>query len=244
VTGAGTGARRSRAGALLCAGLLAVVVTAVVARHGAPVGPDLALHRWVLRHRWPALTAAAVALTTTGTGVPAYVVAGLAGAAGRARARRLRGAATAVAALALGQAVRVALAGSVGRPRPPVSDWAWHAGGPALPSGHTTTSALVAVLVCLAVTRLSDSPRRRAVGCALALLWAAAVGLTRGYLGVHWPSDVVAGWLLAATLALLARSLRRQVGAVHGSASAGVDPAAGPAPYRRRMDEPPRAGRR
>ncbi|MGH8965104.1 MAG: phosphatase PAP2 family protein, partial [Actinomycetes bacterium] len=39
---------------------------------------------------------------------------------------------------------------------------------------------------------------RRAVLVAVAALWVGAVGFTRIYLGVHWFSDVLAGWLVGA----------------------------------------------
>lgn len=192
--------------------LLAVLAGTVAARHGAPLGPDLPLHRWALRHRPEAAATAARAWTATGTGLPAYLVAAAAGAAGRRhRTVRWRGAGVAVVVLAAGQTLRVGLAGWVGRPRPPLADWASHAGGPALPSGHTTSSALVAAIVCLAVRRVTDRPGPRAAWCTVAVLWAVGVGGTRVYLGVHWPTDVLAGWLLAGALtcAALARPRRQ-----------------------------------
>src|SRR5215213_3292641 len=132
---------------------LVALVAGVLARHGLPYAVDVAVHRWALAHRRGVLTDAAIVVTTTGSGPIAYLTAGAAGAVAAGRDRWLLGAAAAATALALGQLVRLALATWVGRPRPPVADWAWHAGGAALPSGHATTSALVAALVCTAVVR-------------------------------------------------------------------------------------------
>lgn len=197
----------SRVTAPVLAVLFALLAGTVAARHGAPLGPDLPLHRWALRHRHDPLTTAAIALTTTGTGLPAYLVAAVAGAAGRrGRTARWQGALLAAAALGVGQLVRVSLAQWAGRPRPPLADWAYHAAGPALPSGHATSSALTAAIVCLAVRRVATRPGTRTAWCTLALLWAAGVGGTRIYLGVHWPTDVLAGWLLAGTLTCTALS--------------------------------------
>jgi membrane-associated phospholipid phosphatase len=101
-----------------------------------------------------------------------------------------------LAHLAAGQLLRTAVALSIDRARPPAADWAWHASGPALPSGHTTTSAMVAGLfVVAALHRLRG--RARAALIPVAVLWAFAVGATRVHLGMHWPTDVLAGWLLA-----------------------------------------------
>ena len=214
LTGARQGSRKRRQiGALVLGGLLAGLAGTVRARHGAPLGPDLALHRWAIEHRQTGITRAAVALTDTGTGLPAYLIAALAGAVGRRGPwQRLRAGTVAVGALAAGQLVRVALLAAVNRRRPAAADWAARAGGAALPSGHTTSSALVAAIVCLAVLRLTDRPWLRALGCAVALLWAVAIGLTRIYLGVHWPTDVLAGWLLAGCLVLAALSRPRARG--------------------------------
>ncbi len=85
----------------------------------------------------------------------------------------------------------------VGRDRPEVLNPVAQAAGYSFPSGHALNSALAAavfLLVLLPFTR--HRPGRRAA------LWAAAIvvplitGLSRIGLGVHYTSDVVAGWLL------------------------------------------------
>lgn len=59
------------------------------------------------------------------------------------------------------------------------------------PSGHTTSSFAVATVLYL----YFRGTNKHWIG-KLALIWAACVGLSRCYVGVHWPSDVLAGALL------------------------------------------------
>ncbi|MFE6053385.1 phosphatase PAP2 family protein [Kitasatospora sp. NPDC056446] len=82
------------------------------------------------------------------------------------------------------------------RRRPGFSDPVSHAGGPAFPSGHAMASAITcAVLVGLLWYRVRR--RGRTAACAVAAATVLTIGWTRVALGVHWPSDVLAGWLAA-----------------------------------------------
>jgi undecaprenyl-diphosphatase len=84
----------------------------------------------------------------------------------------------------------------VDRPRPPVAHLA-AAAGASFPSGHATESAALYGALAWLVWRRVRGPWRVAAG-ALLLTLIAAIGLSRPVLGVHYPSDVLAGWLLAA----------------------------------------------
>jgi undecaprenyl-diphosphatase len=65
------------------------------------------------------------------------------------------------------------------------------------PSGHAITAAsFYGVLAAIVAVREKRRAVRAAVWCAAALA-AAAIGLSRVYLGVHYPSDVVAGYAVA-----------------------------------------------
>ncbi|MEV7871219.1 phosphatase PAP2 family protein [Streptomyces sp. NPDC088124] len=216
--------------AALCALAFAALAVAVAVRHGAPFPVDRSALDWSVRHRPPVATALARAVTATGTGVLPYLGAVVAGVlAGSGVRRRLYGAVAALLFLLTGQAVRYGLVLTIARPRPPVDDWATHASGYAFPSGHTTTSALVAGALIWGVARAS---RRRARGhsrsagwpfAAYPLMvvlgcWAVAVGLSRIFLGVHWATDVLGGWLFAGFWLGLGASLvtRGRLGAVPG----------------------------
>ncbi|MFF8861139.1 phosphatase PAP2 family protein [Streptomyces sp. NPDC015139] len=181
-------------GAWLAFGVLAGVVA--THHHGAPLPLDQGLLTWSVGHRPPMAVAVARGLTVTGTGVVPYVLAVVAGLiAGRGARQRLVAVLLAVGCLSMGQSLRYAVMNLVARARPPQYEWQTHASGWSFPSGHTTTAALTAGLLITALYLRSPHGRtavRLAVAC-----WGAAVGLTRVFLGVHWFTDVVGGWLFA-----------------------------------------------
>nr|WSW57769.1 phosphatase PAP2 family protein [Streptomyces sp. NBC_00998] len=193
--------------AVLCAALFAVLTALVVARHGAPYALDESLHRWSVEHRPAVAVAFARGVTATGSGPVPYVCAVAAGLiAGRGTRGRVWAAAGALGFLLLVQAVRHAVLNGVARPRPPVADWAVPASGYAFPSGHATTSAIVAGLLAWTAWRTATAATARFCW-ALAACWAIAVGLSRIYLGVHWPTDVLGGWLYALAWLTAARAV-------------------------------------
>ncbi|BCJ50751.1 hypothetical protein Asp14428_22260 [Actinoplanes sp. NBRC 14428] len=108
----------------------------------------------------------------------------------------------------------------VGRHRPDLLDPVARAAGYSFPSGHALNAALAAgvfVLVLLPVVR------RRWLLWGGAALMAVLTGVTRIVLGVHWTSDVVAGWLLGvAVVAATATAFTRR--GLDDVLEAGVEP--------------------
>ncbi|MFE1316310.1 phosphatase PAP2 family protein [Kitasatospora phosalacinea] len=199
----GADLRRPAALAAACGGAF-VLLAVVLAVHGwRPFGFEAAAVHWGVTHRPEEARAAAIAVTALGTDVFPYALALAAGALcarmGGPSGRRGRRTAAVLLApvgwLAAGQLLRQALMRSFARPRPPAAGWAFDASWFAFPSGHAFTSALSAGLLAWAVARAR--PRAARTATAAALLFAAAIGSTRVFLGVHWPLDVLGGWLLA-----------------------------------------------
>jgi undecaprenyl-diphosphatase len=71
------------------------------------------------------------------------------------------------------------------------------------PSGHATVSAVVFLTLGALLTRGGARRRVKSYFAGLAVLLTVMVGLSRVYLGVHYPSDVLAGWCLGAAWASL-----------------------------------------
>jgi membrane-associated phospholipid phosphatase len=102
-----------------------------------------------------------------------------------------------------GQLVRVVVNQLIGRPRPPRADWLVTARGDAFPSGHTFTATLGWGLVALVVLWMVEWRLARIGAFVVAALIGIAVGVSRVWLGVHWPTDVAGGLLLAAAWLLI-----------------------------------------
>ena len=142
---------------------------------------DVTIHRWAIEHRDSTtihLAKVASWFGQTDIALPLIVVAGLAAAGSTRRFGRLRAALLLLALGGLGVVVGLQLNRLVGRARPLPGDWAGAAGGFSFPSGHTTAATLAAGLV--------------------AWVW----------LGVHWPTDVLCGWLFAGSFLVLARAVQ------------------------------------
>ncbi|WP_407549861.1 phosphatase PAP2 family protein [Streptomyces sp. Pv4-95] len=190
--------------AAVCAALFAALAIVVTVGDGSPLASEQAAHDWSTAHNGEPVRSLARVLTTTGSGPVLYLLAVVAGLlAGRGALGRLRTVACAVVVLAVAQAVRYGLMELLARPRPPSDEWVGHAPDYAFPSGHATNAALVAGLLAWGVLHRAR-PGVARTWCTVLVLWAIGVGATRVYLGVHWPADVLGGWLLAAVFLSLA----------------------------------------
>ncbi|WP_148596768.1 phosphatase PAP2 family protein [Aquisphaera giovannonii] len=106
------------------------------------------------------------------------------------------------------------------RPRPDVVLQLTPAYLSSFPSGHTMNSAVVYLTIGLILSRLSTGVRLRAYAILLPSFLTLTVGLTRIYLGVHYPTDVVAGWAAGAAWMAVVWFLTRRLPIPRSLASA------------------------
>jgi undecaprenyl-diphosphatase len=108
-----------------------------------------------------------------------------------------------VVAISLGATLASLAKSVVARPRPDIVPHLVEVSHSSFPSGHAMNSAIVYLTLATLVARAQPArPVRLYVqGAAIALTL--LIGCSRVYLGVHWPSDVVAGWCAGALWATL-----------------------------------------
>lgn len=193
---------------LMSALLIFLLLAAVAITHShRPDGFDASVHQWIVTHRSGALVSVAAVLTWLGSTlvVVPLMIAGAMSLGTGGLAERLKIAALPISILVLGLIARAVVVDFIARPRPPAVDWASAASGYAFPSGHTTAATLAAVLLGWLSMRREKFRSSHVLVWSLVGAWSVIVGLTRIYLGVHWPTDVLGGWAFA--LAWIAGSI-------------------------------------
>jgi undecaprenyl-diphosphatase len=156
---------------------------------------DTAIWADAVAARRPGPTAVAEFLNVAGGTLAFGALAVLAAAVLLLRGRRVDAALVACAPAA-GGLLDLGFKVGYARPRPPVSGRLVEATGFSLPSGHTLDATIV--LGTLAVVLIA-ALRGRAARAGVAVAATAAIGVAgaaRVYLGVHWATDVLTGWLL------------------------------------------------
>ena len=172
-------------------------------RPDGSTGFDRSITSWFVDHRASWLTTVARALSTIGSQkvlIPLVAVVAIV-----LVVRRALKPAVLLVVLWAGALELYTLAKHfVGRPRPPMHLWLTSVTSTAFPSGHATQSLSTYAALALVSAAVVSAARRPAL--AIAAVIAAGVGCSRVYLGVHWATDVLAGWLAAACwVALVAR---------------------------------------
>ncbi|MFE2041878.1 phosphatase PAP2 family protein [Streptomyces sp. NPDC059477] len=100
--------------------------------------------------------------------------------------------------VAVSTLVQQGLKAAVGRERPVWPDPVDSAHYAAFPSGHAMTATVICGLLVWLLHRYGASRKVLRWATTVAVVSVLGVGLTRVWLGVHWLSDVVGGWLLGA----------------------------------------------
>jgi membrane-associated phospholipid phosphatase len=160
---------------------------------------DRPIVAWLATHREPVLTAVMRTFSVVGSPISAAAVAVIVCSAVAWRSRTWLPVATVVIGVAGFALAATVVKLEVARQRPPLPYAVMAVDGYSFPSGHALGITTATLIVAWTVARwLIHSWNGRIAVWMTAIVIIGGVGFSRVYLGVHYPSDVIAGWLLGA----------------------------------------------
>jgi undecaprenyl-diphosphatase len=198
---------RSVVGAALTAGAVLLGLWATFVRH-SPDDLDADVYGGLHGHAGSGAARFADRFTAIGDGPRLVAVLCVLGVAAYAALRSWRPLLTSGLAVAVAAVVSTVVKVLAGRARPPASGWLTpDASGNSFPSGHTTVATAGYLGLAVGIAALVHSPALRAAIVGAGTLMAVGIGWTRIELGVHWPSDVLAGWTVGVAAVVVVNAL-------------------------------------
>ena len=186
-------------GAFLVAGIVIAATGTILfgkfaqtVMQGSTQSFDEAVLRWMARQHTPVMDAFMLEITSLGTGMVVLTIVGIA-ALFLALTRHKYSALLLLVATGGGLVLNSALKSFFDRPRPQVFDWGTHAATSSFPSGHAMSAAIVYSTVAYLAARLHKQVWARWITLVVAAVIIVLICASRMYLGVHYPSDVIAG---------------------------------------------------
>jgi undecaprenyl-diphosphatase len=205
------------AGSLIAiAGTYAFAKIAELVRKGYTQPFDEAVLRWMERHQTPQLQRLMLEVTMLGTWIVVLSIVSIA-ALFLWLTRHKYSAALLLVATAGGIGLNNVLKIGFSRPRPQIFEWGTTASSYSFPSGHAMSATVVYITVAYLAARLQKTQAARLATLLVAGFIVGVICFSRLYLGVHYPSDVVAGVIVGlswaafcmATLEAIQRFARR-----------------------------------
>ena len=179
--------------AIACTWAFAKIAVRVRAGHTQQFD-DTVMH-WMAAHQSPTVQAVMVEITALGTGVVVGMIVLVAGMFLWLNHHK-HSAILLIAATLGGLVLDNLLKIGFNRPRPQIFHWGTYAMSSSFPSGHAMSSVIVYGTVAYLAARLQRNVASRILTMLLAALMIAAICFSRLYLGVHYPSDVLAGLVI------------------------------------------------
>lgn len=108
-----------------------------------------------------------------------------------------------IVAVVMGSLINRLLKLGYARPRPDIVAHGQYVTTESFPSGHSANATIVYLMLGMMLARVEESYPAKIFIVSVCVIVALLVGLSRIYLGVHWPTDVLAGWAVGGSWVLM-----------------------------------------